>query len=69
MLADKRPRQLPLTVLAGLGLLLLAGIPSAALGSRPGGLIPVLDRGPVGHTVALPGAQRAYRAEGGAHAL
>ena len=69
MLADKWPRQLPLTVLLGLGLLLVAGSPRAALASGPGGPVPVLDRGRVGHTVALPGGQRAYRAEGGARAV
>ena len=69
MLADKWPRQLPLTVLVGLGLLLLAGIPGPALGAGLKGPVPVLDRGRVGHTVALPDGQRAYRAEGGAHAL
>ena len=67
MLADKWPRRLPLTVLVGLGLLLLARIPGPALGAE--GPVLALDRGRVGHTVALPGGQRAYRAEGGAHAL
>jgi len=69
MLADKWPRQLPLTVLLGLGLLLVAGSPRAALASGPGGPVPVLDRGRVGHAVVLPDGRRTYRAEGGAQAI
>lgn len=69
MLAGKWPRQLPLTVLLGLVLLLVAGSPRWALASGPGGPVPVLDRGRVGHTVVLPDGRRAYRAEGGAQAI
>jgi len=69
MLADKWPRQLPLTVLLGLGLLLVAGSPRAALASGPGGPVPVLDRGRLGHMVALPSGERTYRAEGKARAV
>lgn len=69
MLAGKWLRQLAPMALVGLSLLGLSGITGAALGPGPPGPVPVLDRGRVGHTVALPGGRRAYRAEGGAYAV
>lgn len=69
MLAGKLSRQLAPMALVGLSLLGLSRITGAALGPGPAGSVPVLDRGRVGHTVALPGGQRAYRAEGGTRAV
>lgn len=69
MLAGKWLRQLAPMALVGLSLLGLSGITGAALGPGPPGPVPVLDHGRLGHTVALPGGQRAYRAEGISHAV
>jgi len=69
MLAGKRPRPLALTILLGLGLLMVAGTTEAAPGPESGGPVPILDGGRLGHTVALPGGERTYRAEGKARAV
>lgn len=69
MLAGKRPRPLALTILLGLGLLMVAGTTEAAPGPESGGPVPILDGGRLGHTVALPSGERTYRAEGKARAV
>ena len=69
MLPGRTARHLALTMLVSDGLLMMAGATRLAAGAERWAPVPVLDRGRMGHTVARPGGQRAYRAEGAARAI